>query len=370
MTLDRRQPYVLNEEPGHGARTHGTFKTHFLHFRIVVSNVIVVLTTSSASDAGRYEPVRAGTNREKGGDSEGKTRYGEEHISGGKASPCTADGFPVNCSAVQQVQRYKMTIAYRGTRYHGWQTQGVPQTWAGETPPEGQGLPTVQETIQRALMGVVNHPVTIVGSSRTDAGVHAKGQVAQFDTHMLQIPPEGMRRATNARLPDDIVIRTIEPTHATFDAIRDTRSKRYQYAIWRGIDRPLFAADLLWHRWQDLDAGAMATAARHFVGEHDFNSFARPGHGRENTVRRVLGCDVVERGPRLVIGVEGTGFLWHMVRIIVGTLVQVGLGRTSPDEIPQMIAARDRTAAGPTAPPVGLYLQWVKHATENAPLTK
>lgn len=257
-------------------------------------------------------------------------------------------------------QRYKLTIAYRGTRYHGWQTQGVPGSWTGEAPPEGQGLPTVQETVIRVLAGVVKHPVRMVGSSRTDAGVHAKGQVAQFDTPMLQIPPEGMRRAVNARLPDDILIRSIEPIHPTFDVMRDTVSKRYQYAIWRGLDRPLFAADLLWHRWQDLDVAAMRAGARHFVGTHDFESFARPGHGRENTVRTVLGCDVTTRGPRLVVGVEGTGFLWHMVRIMVGTLVYVGQGRISPDEIPQMLAARQRTAAGPTAPPLGLYLQWIR----------
>lgn len=258
------------------------------------------------------------------------------------------------------MQRYKMTIAYRGTAYHGWQTQGVPGSWTGETPPSGHGIATVQETVQRAMAGVLNHPVMLSGSSRTDAGVHAKGQVAHFDTPMLQIPPEGMRRAINARLPADILIRAIEPTHPTFDATRDTLSKRYQYAIWRSHDRPLFAADLLWHRWQDLDLAAMKTGARHFVGTHDFNSFARPGHGRANTVRTVLNCDVSTRGSHLIIGVEGTGFLWHMVRIMVGTLVEVGQHRLKADSIPDMLAACNRTAAGPTAPPEGLYLQWIR----------
>ena len=258
-------------------------------------------------------------------------------------------------------QRYKLTIAYRGTRYHGWQTQAVPETWTGERPPTGEGIATVQETLTRAMVDVVHHPVKLCGSSRTDAGVHAKGQVAHFDTPMVQIPPEGMRRAVNARLPDDILIRTIEPVPDTFDAIGDTVSKRYQYAIWRALDRPLFTPDLLWHRWQELNVDAMAAAARHFVGTHDFASFARPGHGRDSTIRTVLACDVSARGPRLVVGVDGSGFLWHMVRIMVGTLVEVGLGRTRPDEIPQMLAAKDRAAARPTAPPTGLYLQWIKY---------
>jgi GNAT superfamily N-acetyltransferase len=109
----------------------------------------------------------------------------------------------------------------------------------------------------------------------------------------------------------------------------------------------------------------MQAAARHLVGTHDFASFARPGHGRDNTIRTILSCDVIERGPRIVIGVEGTGFLWQMVRIIVGTLVEVGMCRTQPDQIPAMLAAQDRQAAGPTAPPQGLYLQWIKTSEEG-----
>jgi tRNA pseudouridine38-40 synthase len=207
---------------------------------------------------------------------------------------------------------------------------------------------------------VVNHPVHVVGSSRTDSGVHAKGQLAHFDTDQLQIPIEGLRRAVNAALPADIVIRTLEPARDSFDAITSTTSKRYQYAIWNQPDRPAFFPDLVWHRWQTLDLVAMTQAAQRLVGEHDFASFARPGHGRENTVRTVLSCDVSQRGPLLVIGVEGTGFLWNMVRIMVGTLLEVGLGRHTPEAIDAMLAARDRQAAGGTAPPHGLYLQWIR----------
>lgn len=261
---------------------------------------------------------------------------------------------------IKPLQRYKLTIAYRGTAYHGWQVQTMPSTWKKAPPPKGHGLPTIQETLRRALEHVVKHPVKVIGSSRTDAGVHAKGQVAHFDTDKAQIPLIGMRRAINHQLPDDILVRAIERVGPDFDAILCTTSKRYQYFIWHDEDRPLFFADLAWHRWKDLDIEAMRTAARTLAGTHDFASFARPGHGRENTVRTVLGCDVSYRRPKLVISVEGSGFLWNMVRIIAGTLVEVGLGKFKASEIEAMLAARDRRAAGSTAPPFGLYLQWVK----------
>lgn len=264
-------------------------------------------------------------------------------------------------------QRYKMIVSYRGTAYHGWQFQVATRTWKGPLPPAGQGIPTVQQALKRAVTIVLRHPITLVGSSRTDAGVHAKGQVVHFDTHLTQVPPEGMRRAINHQLPDDIIIRDIEPVPDSFDAIASTSRKRYQYFIWNSEDRPVFFADLAWHRWQPLNIDAMKRAAQVLVGEHDFASFARPGHGRDNTIRIVHECSVSWRAPKLVIGVEGGGFLWQMVRIIVGTLVQVGLGTYDADRVRQMLQAKDRRAAGPTAPPHGLYLQWVQTQCKNEP---
>lgn len=257
--------------------------------------------------------------------------------------------------------RYKLTIAYRGTRYHGWQTQFPSSTWKGATPPPGQGIPTIQEKLRRAIQAVVRHELIVSGSSRTDAGVHAKGQVAHFDTDKTQIPIEALRQSINARLPDDILVRAIEPVPEEFDAVSWTRSKRYQYVIWNAPDRPAFFPDLVWHRWQRLDVDAMQLAARQFEGEHDFASFAKPGHGREHTVRTVHECAISHRAPRLIVGVQGSGFLWQMIRIMVGTLVEVGLGRYGPDTIKHMLAAKDRQAAGSTAPPQGLYLQWIKY---------
>jgi len=276
------------------------------------------------------------------------------------------------------VQRYKLIVAYRGTRYHGWQQQPALPTYKGEREPgigvapvgptgpdtavesPGEQIPTVQGELKKAIAEVVGHPMDVVGSSRTDAGVHAKGQVAHFDTDKVQIPVESLRRAVNHRLPSDILIRAIEPVSEAFDAIASTTTKRYQFLIWNHADRPLFFSDLAWHRWHYLDVPKIKLAARHLAGEHDFASFARPGHGRENTVRTVHACDISFRAPKLVIGIEGSGFLWNMVRIIVGTLVQVGIGRTQPEEIPDILAARDRRVAGPTAPPHGLYLQWIR----------
>lgn len=263
------------------------------------------------------------------------------------------------------MQRYRLTIAYRGTNYHGWQQQPLLPTYKGDAPAPGHGIPTIQETVQRAVASVVNHPVTLVGSSRTDAGVHAKGQIAHFDTDQVQIPIEGLRQAVNSQLPPDILIREIEPVAESFDAITCTVRKRYQYYIWNAPDRSVFFNELAWHRWKHLNLWAMRDAAAVLVGEHDFASFARPGHGRDNTVRTIFSLDVSWRGPKVIIAVEGSGFLWQMVRIIVGTLVEVGISRATPDEVKAMLNAKDRTAAGPTAPPHGLYLQWIQTKDEG-----
>src|SRR6185437_6993592 len=141
-------------------------------------------------------------------------------------------------------QRYKLTLAYRGTHYHGWQRQSFTDNYTGPKPPAGHGIPTIQEIVSRAIEYTTRHPIRLVGSSRTDSGVHAKGQLAHFDTTITQIPPDDFRRAINNALPDDIIIRKVQPVDDSFDVITCAQSKRYQYAIWTETDRPVFFPDL------------------------------------------------------------------------------------------------------------------------------
>jgi tRNA pseudouridine38-40 synthase len=264
-------------------------------------------------------------------------------------------------------QRYKLTIAYRGTRYHGWQKQLPNQFYRGPAPSSMglEGIPTIQELLAKAVARVVNHPVNIVGSSRTDTGVHAKGQVAHVDSGK-PLPPYGLLRAVNARLPDDIAVVKAELAPPTFDAIASTLSKRYQYLLWQAPVRPVFYGDLSWHHWQPLDLEAMREAAAHFVGTRDFAALAKAGHRRESTIRSVYTCEVSWRLPRIVISTEGGGFLWNMVRIMAGTLAEVGAGRIKPHEIPSLLDSKDRRSAGKTAPAQGLFLQWVRYPADPA----
>ena len=249
--------------------------------------------------------------------------------------------------------RYKLTVAYRGTAYHGWQRQ---------LPPGGAELPTVQNALRLALQRVVGHPVTVQGSSRTDSGVHALGQVAHFDTIRTAIAPDKIVQATNARLPIDVRINSCEAVSPEFDAIRSTLEKAYRYVVHNAPLKDPFRGDLAFHVPRPLDVEAMRTAAAAFVGEHDFASFAKPGHGRETTVRTVLSATIERRGEDVVLEFTGKGFLWHQVRIMSGTLIEIGLGRRDVSAAADMLAARDRLRSGPTAAAHGLYLLWVRTA--------
>jgi tRNA pseudouridine38-40 synthase len=269
------------------------------------------------------------------------------------------------CEVMPEIVRYKMTVAYRGTDYHGWQRQPVPPTWKGATPEEESiGIPTIQAWLDFAIARVVDHPVQVVGSSRTDAGVHAYGQVACFDTDKSQIPLLALRRAINTRLPKDISISSIELAHPQFDPILWTIRKRYEYLIWNTPDRDVFHTDQHFHRYTPIDLDVVREGARQFVGTHDFHAFAKPGHKRATTIRTVHEMDVKQEGPLITVGVVGSGFLWNQVRIMVGTLVDMGQGRFRPDQIPAMLASRDRTTTGSTAPAHGLYLKWIEHHTQ------
>jgi len=249
-------------------------------------------------------------------------------------------------------KRYMLTIAYDGTAFHGWQKQ---------TPPECEPLRTVAGVVEDALRHVLRQPLDLVGASRTDAGVHAQGQVAHFDAD-TSIPLEKIASAVNSRLPNDVEIRSAQIAPARFDAISDATSKQYRYRIFNTAQRPLDKRHTVYHCWTPLDITLMSDAAARLVGTHDFEGFAAAHHGRTTTVRTVLRCEVLTTdAPEVHIVVEGTGFLYNMVRIIAGTLVEVGRGRFTPDVVDRILQSHDRRQAGPTLPPQGLCLEWIKH---------
>ena len=252
--------------------------------------------------------------------------------------------------------RYKLIVAYEGTDFRGWQKQH---------PPDAEPLRTVQGVLEEVIRHVVREPIRLLGASRTDSGVHARGQVAAF-TSGLTIAPARLVRAINARVPDDLQVRRAAIVDDAFNPISDATSKGYRYTIAHGgstgVLRPLFDRRVTTFCPESLDAARMDAAARHLVGEHDFASLTRLHHGRESTVRTVHECRVTATtARRLRIDVSGNGFLYNMVRIIAGTLSEVGRGRVEPDAIPEILAAGDRTAAGPTLPPEGLCLMWIRY---------
>jgi len=244
-------------------------------------------------------------------------------------------------------RKVKLTVGYDGSGYHGWQRQG-----GGEL--------TVQEVLEGVIGRVVHHPVTVRGSGRTDAGVHAAGQVCNFFTDS-PIPTERLALAINARLPGDIRVKQSEAVADDFDALTSAKSKLYRYTVYNGSSRPPQCERYAYHCWRKCAVEPMRQAGRLLIGEHDFASFASSGSERQTTVRTLLRCGVSRKFHWLYFDVEGTGFLYHMVRNIAGTLLEVGRGYWQPEKVAEILAARDRCAAGPTAPANGLSLQWVRY---------
>lgn len=244
-----------------------------------------------------------------------------------------------------------MKVAYDGSEFHGWQKQH---------PPDQPPLRTVCGVVEDALIHALRQPIDLVGASRTDAGVHARGQVAQFDA-TSRIPLERMADAVNSRLPGDVEVRDIEIAPPGFDAISGALCKQYRYRLWNTARRPLESRRFVNHCWLDLDITRMNDAARRLVGTHDFEGFAQASHGRTTTVRTIFDCHVESHEPELQIVVQGDGFLYNMVRIIAGTLVEVGRGRFEPSRVDEVIRSRERRLAGPTLPPTGLWLEWIRY---------
>jgi len=259
--------------------------------------------------------------------------------------------------------RYKLTIAYDGTDFHGWQRQE----------PEGrEPLRTVQGVLQEAVTDLLRQKVDVVGASRTDSGVHAVGQVAAF-TADVRVPLGRLAAAITARLPRDVQVLRAELAADDFNPIGGARSKCYRYTVEHTSHphhpRPLFDRNLVFATPYALDVDRMQDAARRLVGTYDCASFAQVDHGRATTVRTVFDCVARSPAPRRIeIEIAASGFLYNMVRIVAGTLVEVGRGRIEPDAMAAIIAARDRRAAGPTLPPQGLCLRWIWYGSGTSPV--
>jgi tRNA pseudouridine38-40 synthase len=252
--------------------------------------------------------------------------------------------------------RYRLIVAYDGTAFHGWQKQ---------VHPEREYLRTVQDVLEKAVVKVMREPIVLTGASRTDTGVHANGQVVVFDADN-EIPPDKLVLGFNSWLPDDVLVRHVDIVHSKFNPINHCTSKGYRYSLAHGcsnpLRKPLFDRRYTAFTAYELNVKKMQEAATHFLGEHDFAGFTKLNHGRKTTVRRVDQCTVQETDQwRISMDVAGTGFLWNMVRIIAGTLLEVGRGYFSPSDVPDIIASCDRKRAGKTMSPQGLSLEWVKY---------
>ncbi len=245
------------------------------------------------------------------------------------------------------MRNIKLVIEYKGTHYLGWQVQ-----------PKG---PTVQGVIEEKLALITGEAVYLIGSGRTDSGVHAFGQVANFKTKN-QLNVHSIQRALNSLLPPDIVIQRAEEVEEGFHARKQSKSKVYEYRILNRNLRSAFHHKYAWHLPQNLDLEEMREAARILIGEHDFSSFRSVGSPTRTAIRRVIRAEWKKGREGLIrFEIEANGFLKQMVRALVGTLVEVGKGKIDSEEFHKILESKDRKMAGPTAPAHGLFLKEVKY---------
>lgn len=246
--------------------------------------------------------------------------------------------------------RVRLTVAYDGTNYCGWQVQ-----------PNGV---TVEEKLNQALKDLLGEEIAVIGASRTDSGVHALGNIAVFDT-ASKIPPEKMSYGLNQRLPDDIVIQKSEQVPGDFHPRYQETEKIYEYKIWNTtFPNPLNRLHSYFY-YRTLDIVRMQQAANLLVGEHDFQSFCAANAQVLTTVRKIYSCEIQKDGDMILIRIRGNGFLYNMVRIIAGTLIEVGSGVRKPESIQEILELKDRKMAGPTAPPHGLTLVKIIYRNEE-----
>lgn len=251
------------------------------------------------------------------------------------------------------MRNLKLKLAYDGTEFHGWQVQPSQRT--------------IQGVLEAVLGEIEGSPVKIHGAGRTDAGVHALEQVASLRLGN-PIPPENLRKAMNRLLTDAIRVLQVEEAESAFHARYSATAKRYEYRIWRAEICPPWLSRYVYPHPYPLDEGRIAEAADRFAGTHDFRSLAACG-GREmeSTVRTIFSSSLEREGEMLVYRVRGTGFLYRMVRNIVGTLLEVGRGNRAPDDIGLILAGKKRSEAGPTAPARGLFLAGVEYEPQSSP---
>ena len=243
-------------------------------------------------------------------------------------------------------RRVKLTVAYDGTNYHGWQIQ-----------PEGD---TIEAELNRHLSDLLREEIHVLGASRTDAGVHAQGNVAVFNTSH-RMPVDKIALAMNTRLPADIKVQKSEQVADDFHPRFCETRKTYRYQIWnRPIPNPLVSRFSTYYYYK-LDEKKMQQAADYLIGEHDFSSFCTAKPDRPNHVRTIYRCDVTRDGDMITVMITGNGFLYNMVRIIVGTLFQIGGGLIPPEEMKAILEAKDRSRAGDTARPEGLTLMEIEY---------
>ena len=244
------------------------------------------------------------------------------------------------------LKNFKLTIEYDGGAFHGWQVQ--------------PGLPTIQNEIQKILRAMTRENIVLHGSGRTDAGVHALAQVAHFHS-ATRISPSQFQVALNQMLPSGIVIKECRHVDESFHARYSARGKTYRYRI---LNSPLPLAvgrQYMWFMKHALDVEAMQKAADHLIGEHDFKAFEGTGSPRSSTVRRINKAEFSRDGDLIIFEINATGFLKFMVRNIVGTLVDVGKAKYSPDDFLSILVSLDRQKGGATAPPQGLFLVNVEY---------
>lgn len=246
------------------------------------------------------------------------------------------------------MRNFKIVIQYEGTRYQGWQRQGSTEN-------------TLQGKFETLLSRIAGAPVEIDASGRTDAGVHAYGQAASF--HMdTELSPQELLTEMNRYLPEDVAVISCEEAPERFHARLNATGKTYRYRIWNGAVRNVFDRRFVWQVEEPLDLEAMKQAANLLIGRHDFASFTSAKSKKKSTVRTVFSVDIAKEGNEVVLTFTGDGFLYHMVRILTGTLVEAGLGKRSADDMERILAARERKEAGMLAPACGLALMEVYYS--------